>query len=227
MDYPDLSPEHLLSACIDAPNPSAWEEFIRRFRPLIAGVVANTTGRAGISDMLTIEDLVQEILLKLCSDDCRLLRQFASKSPGSVFSYFKVIAINHVRDRFRTELRQRRYLGSKTSEVLDEGDVVDNRWTVKRIERTVLLMEIERGLDAVLVDPNKERDRAIFSLYYRQGFTANDIAALPGIDLTVKGVESTLARLTRLLRERVEMKEKPASMKGKSAVNTFTNREAL
>jgi RNA polymerase sigma-70 factor (ECF subfamily) len=43
----------------------------------------------------------------------------------------------------------------------------------------------------------------IFWLYYEQGMTAKAIAALPSINLTSKGVESAISRLTRLVREQV------------------------
>jgi RNA polymerase sigma-70 factor (ECF subfamily) len=45
-----------------------------------------------------------------------------------------------------------------------------------------------------------ERDRNLFWLYYLQGLTAEEIAELPGIGLTCKGVESALRRVTRCLR---------------------------
>ena len=43
----------------------------------------------------------------------------------------------------------------------------------------------------------------MFWLYYRVGLTANAIAALPSIGLSMKGVESTILRLIRLLRQEI------------------------
>jgi RNA polymerase sigma-70 factor (ECF subfamily) len=51
-----------------------------------------------------------------------------------------------------------------------------------------------------------ERDRALFWLYYRQGYTAEEIARLPSAGLTAKGVESALRRVTVWLRGEVERK---------------------
>ncbi len=45
------------------------------------------------------------------------------------------------------------------------------------------------------------RDRNLFWLYYRQGLTAQAISQIPSIGLSAKGVESAIARLTRLLRD--------------------------
>jgi hypothetical protein len=69
-----------------------------------------------------------------------------------------------------------------------------------RIERTVLLQEIESILNGLVAGPNADRDRLIFWLYYRSGLAANSIASIPSIDLTTKGVESTLQRMTTQLR---------------------------
>jgi hypothetical protein len=41
---------------------------------------------------------------------------------------------------------------------------------------------------------------AIFWFFYEQGYTAKEIAMLPNIGLTVKGVEAVLLRLGRYLR---------------------------
>jgi RNA polymerase sigma-70 factor (ECF subfamily) len=43
----------------------------------------------------------------------------------------------------------------------------------------------------------------IFLLYYRQGLTASEIAALPALGLTTKGVESIIARLTHMIRSHI------------------------
>jgi len=42
---------------------------------------------------------------------------------------------------------------------------------------------------------------SIFWLYYEQGYSAKEISLLPSMGLTVKGVESTLQRLTRFLKD--------------------------
>ena len=47
------------------------------------------------------------------------------------------------------------------------------------------------------------RDRAIFWLYYKQGLSAKAIAGIRTIGLSVKGVESTIGRMVRLLRQKM------------------------
>ena len=71
------------------------------------------------------------------------------------------------------------------------------------IQRTVLFSEIDRMLQAA-PDSITERDRTIFWLYYLQGLTADEIAALPATDLSAKGVESALRRVTTWLKKQME-----------------------
>ena len=54
-----------------------------------------------------------------------------------------------------------------------------------------------------------ERDRAIFWLYYRQGLTAEEIAGLPAVTLSAKGVESVLRRVAQWLR--IQLDARPAN----------------
>jgi RNA polymerase sigma-70 factor (ECF subfamily) len=54
-----------------------------------------------------------------------------------------------------------------------------------------------------MTGPDQERNTRIFWLHYRVGLSARNIADLPGIGLTTKGVESILLRITKELRERM------------------------
>jgi RNA polymerase sigma-70 factor (ECF subfamily) len=57
-----------------------------------------------------------------------------------------------------------------------------------------------------------ERDRALFWLYYRQGFTAEEIAGMTAIGLTAKGVESALRRVTIWLRGEIKRQKSEKSL---------------
>lgn len=71
------------------------------------------------------------------------------------------------------------------------------------MQRSALLQQLDRKL---LSAPKiiGARDRALFWLYYRQGFTAEEISRLPAAGLTPKGVESALRRVTAWLREEID-----------------------
>lgn len=201
MPYRDLSATELVRACVDSADPEAWREFVRRFQPTIAGVALRTARRWGEASADVLEDLVQETFLKFCDDDRRLLREFVPRHEEAFFGYLKVVTTRVVHDFFkRTHAVKRRPPASpSTATAGDPSDPPDPEAS-RRIERDTLFGQIGRRLEHLDLGPAAERDRRIFLLYYRAGLSARAIAELPGIGLTIKGVESTLFRLTRLLR---------------------------
>jgi RNA polymerase sigma-70 factor (ECF subfamily) len=54
-----------------------------------------------------------------------------------------------------------------------------------------------------LSGPDRERDRTIFWLYFRQGMSTREIASLPGIGLGTKGVGSVIERMKHSIRDRI------------------------
>lgn len=203
-----MSLEELLRACIEGGDESVWREFVRRFHPLIAGVVARMTQRRGDSSPALIDDLIQETYLKLCTDRARLLREFEARHEDSFYSYLKVVTANIVHDHYRLMHSVKRGSGQEDSlEASDAQPVSSGLGTPKEMEKAVLMTEINLVLAHSVAEDDKERDCTVFWLYYRQGLTAQAIAQLPGISLSVKGVESLLHRLTRIVRERLSQRK--------------------
>jgi hypothetical protein len=75
--------------------------------------------------------------------------------------------------------------------------------SLARIERGVLIRQIDEQLSTLLPPVEVNRGRVVFWLYYRAGFSASAIASLPTVGLTTKGVESLLLRITRIIRRRL------------------------
>jgi RNA polymerase sigma-70 factor (ECF subfamily) len=209
MDYASLQPAELIRVCAQTGQTPAWEEFIRRFNPLIARVVVRTARRWGQLSPSVLDDLVQETYLKLCAEDCRLLRTFESRQPEAIYGYLKVVTANVVHDHFKSAYAAKRGSGEVTEEI---DDVRLNAASAVRppaanqvsMERTILFQEIDRHLARLLPVADLPRSRLIFWLYYRSGLTASAIASLPNVGLSTKGVESALLRLTRLIRTAFE-----------------------
>src|SRR5579871_6094469 len=82
-DYSQLSPEELFSVCVDGANQQAWEEFVRRFHPLIVSVALRVVGRYTAASCSLIEDFTQAVYLKLNDQNGRLLRTFEPRHAGS------------------------------------------------------------------------------------------------------------------------------------------------
>jgi RNA polymerase sigma-70 factor, ECF subfamily len=71
------------------------------------------------------------------------------------------------------------------------------------LQKSVLLAQLDRKLRNAR-GAVSARDRALFWLYYGQGFTAGEIASLPSAGLSAKGVESALRRVVLWLRGEIE-----------------------
>lgn len=187
-DYKELSAEELLSACANLGDIRAWEEFIRRFHIVVHATVARTARRYLTDPRTLSDDLEQEVFVKFSANGGEVLRRFAPRDPGSAFGYVKVIAARVVHDYFRSQQSKGLQEPAASAESIPATDDVDRRMIVRDID------------DFLRKDAN-ERDRQIFWLYYVNGMTAREIAALPGIEINAKGVESVLVRLGRSIRQ--------------------------
>jgi RNA polymerase sigma-70 factor, ECF subfamily len=211
--YSSFSPDDLVKACAGSRNPAAWEEFIRRFHPVIARVVMRTARRFGEPSRQVLDDLIQETYLKLCEDDSRLLRSFQPRFPGAIFGFLKVVAANVVHDHYKFALAEKR--GAGQTDALWEGTrpapASPDVGNFDAMERHVFLLQVDQVLTRSAGGEEQTRNRAIFWLYYRHGLSANAIASLPSFGLTTKGVESTILRMTRMIRSHMlESRGSPA-----------------
>ena len=201
MDYSAMSAEELVHTCLHSGDEPAWVEFVRRFQPLIARVVFRIARQWGESGSSVIDDLIQETYLKLCADGLRVLRTFKPEHPDAIYGYIKVLAANLAHDHFKAAHSKKRGGGTvpDSTEGKDLGLKVAAQSSSAALERQILIGQIDSCLKRVA----SERDRRIFWLYYRVGLAASAIGCLPNIGLTTKGVESTLLRLTRDVREQL------------------------
>lgn len=190
-----------MRACAGQGNTAAWQEFIHRFQRVIAGVAYRVARRWGEDAPAVVDDLVQETYLKLFSDRARILRKFRPSRPDAIYGFLKVLTTNVATDHFKSLYTAKR--GGGLGDALQSTERVSatSGWSdAASVERTLLIQEVESCIRAAVPVETRERDCAIFSLYYVHGLTAKEIAALPSIELGVKGVESTLHRLVLLVR---------------------------
>jgi RNA polymerase sigma-70 factor, ECF subfamily len=216
-----LTVASLLSLCLRSRDELLWTEFIRRSQPVIAGVVIKTLRRWTKPTPCLIDDLVQETYLKLFADKARALHRFVCHHENALYGFLKVVASNTVQDHFRSSYSQKRGSGREEESIDGSGNERPDMRTLggggigmvsfassrhDALERRILLREIDAYLKSRAAEPSFTRDYTIFWLYYREGLTAKAIADLAHIGLSVKGVESTLLRLTRLVRKWMEQK---------------------
>ena len=200
MDWSSLSPEQLVQACAGAGSAGASEEFIRRYHTVLIAAAIRVSRQWGKGGPGEVDDIVQEIYLRICADRARLLTNFRDLRPDAMFGYLKVIATHIAHDFFR----QRAALKRGVQKTMAIDDVAQIAGANTNIERQISLTEIEESLQVHTQRENGVRDRAVFRLYYRLGMTSQAIAELPGIGLNSKGVEGVLHRLTTSIRKEFE-----------------------
>jgi RNA polymerase sigma-70 factor (ECF subfamily) len=205
--YSSLSATELIRGCTESGEAAAWEEFVRRFHRLISVVALRTARQWDKGSPSIIDDLVQETYLKLCADGGRVLRDFNPNHPDAIYGFLKVVTCNVANDYFKAKHASKR--GATCTEQgfgLQEPAASDGaHGSASATEREVLLSEID-----IFLRTGPRRDRLIFWLYYRHGMTARAIASLPLIDLTTKGVESTIYRVTQMVRAWMVEKAHPS-----------------
>jgi RNA polymerase sigma-70 factor, ECF subfamily len=192
-----LTASELLQRCLDSGDREAWEEFVRRYRKTIALVVLRVSRAWNESSTLIIDDLVQETFLKLCEDNCRVLREFRSEQPQGLPGFLKVLAANLAQDYFRASNAMKRGVALTCSAT--EASPAGNNAAIEALNQAVLFNEIDEFLN---VTRTREKHQAVFWLYYRDGLTAKAIASVSALGLSTKGVESIILRLTRQVRSR-------------------------
>lgn len=200
MDHSLTPVNDLAKACAESAQAEEWEELLRRSWP-IASMVAARVSRMWMGNVVPsiVDDIVQEVFLKLCEAERRILRDFRPKGEDSFLGLLRVVSLSVANDFFRRQHSAKR--GGKVVTVALEDSASRTAATDSglSLHKIVLFGEIDRKLRST---PRmvSERDRAMFWMYYLQGLTAEEIAALPAIGLTPKGVESALRRLTTWLR---------------------------
>ena len=107
MDLSTLPGNDLAKLCCDAGNLAAWNEFVCRYQKPIALAVRRKARKFGVLSPEVVDDLVQDIFLRLCADNCNILKKFVSKEPDSIIGYLVVVARNVAHDHFRATLAQR------------------------------------------------------------------------------------------------------------------------
>lgn len=196
MDWSTQPANRLIQACANGTGRGVWEEFLRRYHTCVVGAAARVSRRWGSGTADEIDDVVQEIYLKLFAERHRTLGRFHSTDDTAFLTLVKVIATNTARDYYRRKHAERR--GASQTTTLAEPPAHIGVQPEQEMHATYA--DIDRLLRAITQGENGVRDRAIFYFYYRDGMTARAIASLPGVGLSAKGIEGVLHRLKTSIR---------------------------
>jgi RNA polymerase sigma-70 factor (ECF subfamily) len=203
--YSSLSLQEIVGLCADRCDQEAWEEFVSRVGKPINMTLSRTAARWTQPSRALVQDLAQVTFLKLWEGGRRLLHEFALRRPDAILAYVKRIAANAAHDHFKHENSQSlggQQLHVSTSDIDPEaGNEIPG--SPATLNRDVFLQQVDEILKRRLAGPDAERDRTIFWLYFRQGMSTQEIASLPSLDLSAKGVGSVIERLKHVLREEI------------------------
>lgn len=78
-----------------AGDKRAWDAFVRRYAALIVAAVRSIAARSG-----EVEDLTQEVFVRLCKDEFRLLRSYDA-TRASLSTWITIVARSTARDALR------------------------------------------------------------------------------------------------------------------------------
>lgn len=196
MSAEEIPIRELLNLCLGSPeDQELWQKFVRRTQPLIANVIINTLRRWREPAPNLVDDLIQDTYLKLFANDRKALRGIRNEHENAIFGYLKVTASNTTIDHFRQPKNNVPELELTEPVVPPLPDGFD------QIQFARFKDTIQTRLESLSASDTCQRDQAIFWLYYEQGYTAKEIALLPNIKLSVKGVESTLLRLVKFVKD--------------------------
>ncbi|HKR93732.1 MAG TPA: sigma-70 family RNA polymerase sigma factor, partial [Candidatus Angelobacter sp.] len=161
---------------------------------MIANVIINTLRRWREPAPNLVDDLIQDTYFKLFENDRKALRGIRNEHENAIFGYLKVTASHTTIDHFRQ-------LKNNIQEVeLTDPVVTPLPDGFDRIQLALSKDKIQARLEC-LANDTRQRDQTIFWLYYEQGYTAKEISLLPHMELGIKGVESTLQRLVKFIKD--------------------------
>jgi DNA-directed RNA polymerase specialized sigma24 family protein len=194
--WPGISDRNLVEFCLNR-NEDAWVEFLRRYHLLIVKVSSRTIRRWFRPTPSLLDDLFEEVLVKICANEFRALRELEWRHEGTLRGLLQVVSSTVAQDYLRRCLARSRslHLEQQLEEFVHDRETKDSHLAV---EHKILLRQLASCLAQLIPEPNRTRDIAMFLLYYGYRITAAELARL--YHLGPKTVESKLLRLTRLAR---------------------------
>jgi RNA polymerase sigma-70 factor (ECF subfamily) len=203
--YSSLSLKDVVCLCAGPCDDEAWEEFVYRVGKPISLMITRTASLWGRPSRSLVEDLIQVTYLKLWEGGRKLLRDFAIERPEAILGYLRRTAANATHDYFKHGHSQSSGGGQPHVSVSDFEPQAGNQvhGSQEKIAFGVFLSEIDEHLKRSLTGPDQERDRMIFWLYFRQGMSTKEIASLPTIGLSAKGIGSVIERLKYGIRDHI------------------------
>ncbi len=203
----EISAVELVALCVRN-HTAAWEEFVRRFHRRVVLFALRQTHKPNLNEN-DVAEIVQEVFLRLLSNDYKTLRDFRGNTELELIAYlFKIT--HHVRlDLLR---REQKHFGKMVSldsptktndsvallQLLEAGD---ESCPDRSLEHKHSPQQVQELLKSVLTGTNGSRDAIIFYLYVVAGLSARDISQMHTFSLSFTNVQTIVSRTKDRLRE--------------------------
>jgi RNA polymerase sigma factor (sigma-70 family) len=205
----------LISLCCDEENSDAWDEFIKRFHKQLSLFVFRETRAFKFKDSEVCE-LLQDLYLKLLSNDRKILKDFRGNTEGSVLAYLLTVVRSVVTDQIRKEIAQKRYAPEislnaplKEDQELTIADLIKAGQESSPdhiVNEKITIKHLRELLKEALSGSNAKRDSIIFHLHIINGLSCREIAELSTFSMTTANVQAVVFRTKERLRERLGKK---------------------
>lgn len=208
----DLSDNELIKKCLERSENwnNIWKEFENRFGEFILVMISFELRKHWSSSQIyqfkeAVKDIQQDVYAKLLKEGGKALKNFKGKHPESFKAYLKIITINLTKNFTKNEKMIKSHVPGRVSATghyePDEKDPVADSAEYGSDEKN-----IKENIIQVLTDHydsrSKERDLAIFILYFFDGRSSHEIQIIIDSDLSVSGIETIISR-TKLTLEKV------------------------
>ena len=221
MDYSKLPNKALIHLCGHAcKDRGAWAEFYTRFNDRIRLAVyrecKNKIHRnRGSQFSQVVQDIVQDVYVKLVSNEAKALKDFKGTNENSIYLYLGVIAKNAVRNHVVQANAQKRPSIEKSLDEPLYPDSTQNQLVLhdrlhpiySNIDEEIMFKDLHEEIIEVIEKAyskkDRERNKIIFKLYFYEGFSAENIATQFGYHLSVKRVSNLISDIKNLLQEKL------------------------
>ncbi len=212
MDFGALSHNDLIKFIAAHPDDrQAWAEFVARFNSFIYATVFRECKKHGrLSAAVTIDDLVQEVYLKVCKN----LERYRGEYENSILLYLGMIALNTVKNSYRQQHAAGRPQEEKRISLHDVHAGLQRERPIPMIELLPskdweeeerlagLLEEVEYCLQEILRrSRHRVRDEFIFHYYFVGDLSVERIAAYPEVHLSQQRVFGVLKSFKQKIKE--------------------------
>lgn len=219
MDYSQLSNTELVRFCGQKPlDREAWMTFVQRFDGRIRLVVyrelKNKTKAENDSQLrLILDDLVQEVYVRLFEHQARALREFIGKNENSIYHYLGMIAKNTVLNYLVKRGAQKRQAFEQSLDSFKQysthGDFLllhEAKQPVKNnVEESIQFLGLVEEVEAILNKSFKEKKRIryqlLFRLYFIEGLAVETIQKTFFMELSKKRINNMIAEIKKILKK--------------------------